>query len=84
MKLLVIDDDKAHAEATAEIVRRLGHDVDVAFSGEAGIARLRLADLDAALAFRNLAYRQHGCSFRPDSGRFRGGRRRPDLRSGRR
>jgi two-component system response regulator HydG len=49
MKLLVIDDDKGHAEATAEIVRRLGHDVDVSFSGEDGIARLRAGGVDVVV-----------------------------------
>ncbi|MHC4931097.1 MAG: sigma-54-dependent transcriptional regulator [Planctomycetota bacterium] len=41
LRVLVIDDDRAHAEATAEIVTRLGHEARVAFSGEEGIAVLR-------------------------------------------
>ena len=44
--VLVIDDDRAHAEATGEIVRRLGHEVRLAFSGEEGIEGLHARDVD--------------------------------------
>jgi DNA-binding NtrC family response regulator len=46
LRVLVIDDDRAHCLATAEIVRRLGHDVSTATSGEEGIARLREEGFD--------------------------------------
>ena len=46
LRVLVIDDDRAHCEATAEIVRRLGHKVATAFTGEDGIALLRGGGVD--------------------------------------
>jgi DNA-binding NtrC family response regulator len=46
LSVLVIDDDRAHCEATAEIVRRLGHEVRTARSGEEGIALLRRGGTD--------------------------------------
>ena len=45
LKVLVIDDDRAHAAATAEIVERLGHDACIALGGEDGIARLHDVDV---------------------------------------
>jgi len=49
LRVLVIDDDRAHCEATAEIVRRLGHDVATASGGETGIARLREGGIDVVV-----------------------------------
>ncbi|MHC4549699.1 MAG: sigma-54-dependent transcriptional regulator [Planctomycetota bacterium] len=49
LTILVIDDDRAHAEATAEIVERLGHEARTACSGEEGIARLRAGDADVVV-----------------------------------
>jgi two-component system response regulator HydG len=46
LSVLVIDDDRAHGDATAEIVRRLGHDVVTARSGEEGIELLRRGGTD--------------------------------------
>jgi two-component system response regulator HydG len=46
LSVLVIDDDRAHGDATAEIVRRLGHEVRAARSGEEGIALLRKGGVD--------------------------------------
>ncbi|HEX5136722.1 MAG TPA: sigma-54 dependent transcriptional regulator [Planctomycetota bacterium] len=46
LSVLVIDDDRAHCAATAEIVRRLGHEVRTAGSGEEGIALLREGGID--------------------------------------
>jgi len=46
LSVLVIDDDRAHCAATAEIVRRLGHEVRTAYSGEEGIALLREGGID--------------------------------------
>ena len=43
--VLVIDDDRAHAAATGEIVERLGLAVRLAHSGEEGIAQLGRADI---------------------------------------
>lgn len=46
LSVLVIDDDRAHGDATAEIVRRLGHGVKTARSGEEGIEILRRGGVD--------------------------------------
>jgi two-component system response regulator HydG len=46
LSVLVIDDDTAHAEATGEIVSRLGHEARLAFSGEEGITALREGRFD--------------------------------------
>jgi two-component system response regulator HydG len=45
LSVLVIDDDKAHAAATGEIVERLGHTVRLAHSGAQGVAMLDGADI---------------------------------------
>ena len=47
--ILVIDDDAAHAAATAEIARRLGHRVETAHSGEEGIERMREGGIDVVV-----------------------------------
>ncbi|MHC4341804.1 MAG: sigma-54-dependent transcriptional regulator [Planctomycetota bacterium] len=49
LRVLVIDDDRAHAEATAEIVTRLGHEARVAFSGEEGIEALKEAGAEVVV-----------------------------------
>ena len=49
LTILVIDDDAAHAAATAEIVARLGHRACVATSGEEGIARLAEGGIDVVV-----------------------------------
>ncbi len=49
LTILVIDDDAAHAEATAEIVARLGHQPCVATSGAEGIARLAESRIDVVV-----------------------------------
>ena len=45
LRILIIDDDRAHAEATGEIVARLGHETKLAFSGAEGIAALHDVDV---------------------------------------
>jgi len=47
--VLVIDDDEAHAAATAEIVERLGHKSRTACSGEEGITRMRAEEFDVVV-----------------------------------
>jgi two-component system response regulator HydG len=49
LSVLIIDDDRAHAEATAEIAARLGHAVRTAFSGEEGIEALRAGSVDVVV-----------------------------------
>ncbi|MCI0589589.1 MAG: response regulator, partial [Planctomycetes bacterium] len=49
LSVLVIDDDRAHCAATAEIVRRLGHEARTAHSGEEGIALLRAGGIDVVV-----------------------------------
>jgi two-component system, NtrC family, response regulator HydG len=45
-RILVIDDDQAHAESIAELLSLHRYEVEVAFSGEDGVARFREADFD--------------------------------------
>jgi len=49
LRVLVIDDDEAHAAATAEIVARLGHEARTACSGEDGISRMRAEEFDVVV-----------------------------------
>jgi two-component system response regulator HydG len=49
LRVLVIDDDEAHALATAEIVERLGHEARTACSGEDGIARMEAEEFDVVV-----------------------------------
>ncbi|MGH7163503.1 MAG: response regulator, partial [Planctomycetota bacterium] len=44
--VLVIDDDAAHADATAEIVQRAGYLAKTAYSGTAGIEALHAGGVD--------------------------------------
>ena len=38
--VLIIDDDKAHAEAVAESLRRVGYECTIATSGKSGSAKI--------------------------------------------
>lgn len=49
MNILVVEDDKDFAEGLADYLRLNGHDVELAGSGEAGLARLAGKDFDLAL-----------------------------------
>ena len=48
-KLLVVDDEPRTAELTAEVLRRAGFDVDIAFSGTEALARVRASSPDLML-----------------------------------
>ncbi len=47
--ILVIDDDPAHAEITAEVLSRVGYDVDTAHTGEDGLRMAGVGDYDSVL-----------------------------------
>jgi two-component system, NtrC family, response regulator HydG len=44
--VLVIDDDRDHAESIADVLTARGIEVELAFTGEAGVSRFRDADFD--------------------------------------
>jgi DNA-binding response OmpR family regulator len=45
-RILVIDDDRDHAESIVDILSMRGHEVEAAFSGEAGVAIFKKQDFD--------------------------------------
>ena len=49
LKVLVIDDDRAHAETLAESLERVGYECVVATSGAAGARRIEEEDYDVIL-----------------------------------
>jgi two-component system response regulator HydG len=55
MRVLVIDDDKSLAEATAESLERRGHACTVATSGKAGAAKLEEEPFDVVLTDLKMA-----------------------------
>jgi two-component system response regulator HydG len=48
-RILVIDDDRDHAESVADILAARGYAVEVAHSGETGVARFRDGEFDVTL-----------------------------------
>jgi two-component system, NtrC family, response regulator HydG len=46
MRVFIIDDDRDHAESIADVLTMRGYEVELAFSGEAGLARFREANFD--------------------------------------
>ncbi len=48
-KLLIVDDDRDFADGLAEVMEILGHLVDVAFTGRAGVAAAAGNDYDAVV-----------------------------------
>ena len=46
MRVFIIDDDRDHAESVADVLGMHGFDCELAFSGEAGLARFREAGFD--------------------------------------
>jgi two-component system response regulator HydG len=49
LRVLVIDDEKLHAEAVAESLERVGYDCTVATSGSAGAKRIEQDDYDVVI-----------------------------------
>jgi two-component system, NtrC family, response regulator HydG len=47
--VFIIDDDQDHADSVAELLELKGYSVEIAFSGEAGVARFRQQDFDVVL-----------------------------------
>jgi DNA-binding response OmpR family regulator len=45
-RILVIDDDRDHAESIVDILSMRGYQVEAAFSGEAGVKAFRDEDFD--------------------------------------
>jgi CheY-like chemotaxis protein len=48
MKILVVDDDRDHADALAELLVLEGHDVEAAYSGADAVAAFKRTDFDLA------------------------------------
>ncbi len=46
LRVFIIDDDRDHAESIADVLSMRGYDTELAFSGEAGLARFREANFD--------------------------------------
>jgi two-component system, NtrC family, response regulator HydG len=46
MRVFIIDDDRDHAESIADVLSMRGLETELAFSGEAGLARFREAQFD--------------------------------------
>ncbi len=46
LRVFIIDDDRDHAESIADVLSMRGFDCELAFSGEAGLARFRETDFD--------------------------------------
>jgi two-component system response regulator HydG len=55
LKVLVIDDDRAHAETVAESLERVGYECVVATSGAAGARRIEQDDFDVILTDLRMA-----------------------------
>ena len=49
LHILIIDDDRDHAESVADILAMRGHKIDIAGSGEAGIAKFGEGGVDVVL-----------------------------------
>ncbi len=49
LKLLVVDDDKDFGDSLAEALEMFGHRVDIAITGEAGVAAAKGNDYDVIL-----------------------------------
>ena len=49
LRVLVIDDDRSHAETVAEVLERVGYDCTVVTSGRAGVEALGRDDYDVVL-----------------------------------
>ena len=47
--VLIVDDDRDHAESLADVIEMRGHDVQLAYSGEEAIDYFRLTDFDFVL-----------------------------------
>jgi two-component system, NtrC family, response regulator HydG len=45
-RVFVIDDDRDHAESIADVLEMRGYEVEIAFTGEDGVARFRDVDFD--------------------------------------
>ena len=49
LRVLVIDDDRSHAETVAEVLERVGYDCTVVTSGRAGVQALTRDEYDVVL-----------------------------------
>ena len=46
LRVFIVDDDRDHAESIADVLTLRGFETELAFSGEAGLARFREAEFD--------------------------------------
>jgi DNA-binding response OmpR family regulator len=49
MRIFIVDDDQDHAESVADLLEIRGYAVEIAFSGEEGVARFHEQDFDVVL-----------------------------------
>jgi two-component system response regulator HydG len=49
LQVLIIDDDRFHAETVAEVLQKVGHDCTIATSGTAGVRLVEREDFDIVL-----------------------------------
>ena len=49
LHILIVDDDRDHADSVADILAMRGHHIDIAGSGEAGIAKFGEGGIDVVL-----------------------------------
>jgi two-component system, NtrC family, response regulator HydG len=49
LRVLIVDDDRDHADSVADILALRGHEIDIAGSGEAGVAKFGAAAFDVVL-----------------------------------
>lgn len=49
LRVLIVDDDRDHADSVGDILTMRGYDVDIANSGEAGVAKFAAGRFDIVL-----------------------------------
>lgn len=49
LRVLIVDDDSDHADSVGDILTLRGHEVDIAGSGEAGVAKFAATRFDVVL-----------------------------------
>src|SRR5262249_45278353 len=55
LRVLIIDDDRFHAETVAEVLQRVGYAATIATSGTAGVRLMEQADFDVVLTDLRMA-----------------------------
>src|SRR5665213_561482 len=58
--IFIVDDDRDHAESIADLLELRGHEVEMAFTGEAAVKRFAEREFDLTLARRQAARHERG------------------------